>query len=46
MKSDPTIYGLNPIEFVNLTLLGLILILCVFIAYSIFKSTKINKDHE
>jgi uncharacterized membrane protein len=44
MKTDPTIYGLNPVAFVNLTMLGLIIVLGTFLGYVVFKSLKKNKS--
>ena len=46
MKTDPTIYGLNPVVFVNLTILGLILILGLFLAYAVYKTFKTEKKRK
>jgi preprotein translocase subunit YajC len=45
MKTDPTIYGLNPVVFVNLTILGL-LVLISFLCYAIYKTLQNEKKRK
>ena len=46
MKTDPTIYGLNPVVFVNLTILGLLLVLILFFCYAIYKTLQNEKKRK
>ena len=46
MKTDPTIYGLNPVVFVNLTILGLLLVLISFFCYVIYKTLQNEKKRK
>ena len=46
MKTDPTIYGLNPVVFVNLTILGLLLVLISFFCYVIYRTLQTEKKRK
>lgn len=47
MKPEATIYGLDPVAFVNLTLLGLLLLMVaffVYVGYRTFKTERKRKE--
>lgn len=46
MKTDPTIYGLNPVVFVNLTILGLLLVLITLFTFVIYRTLQTEKKRK